>query len=106
MEQWKDLALQKAVHVDNRSQLPPTKAPAAYKWPSGTSTLKGTERMLLEQLRKRPVFCASRMQLSTYVSRLRDNHGVPIHTFSYRNKDTGGQFGVYCLADRVTPEHV
>lgn len=68
MEQWKQEALRQAIHIDRRSQLPRDRDKAFYFWEGGSKVLHGSERQVLDALRRSPISCSSRMQLSAYVS--------------------------------------
>ncbi|PHR25055.1 MAG: hypothetical protein COA37_04830 [Hoeflea sp.] len=50
---------------------------------------------------RKPLFCASRMAISAYVDRLRNDHGAPITTYFYTNPETGGRYGVYALTKPI-----
>jgi len=99
---YRELALQHAIHVDSRAELPPHTGQCWYFAPSTgrTFALKGTQRQLLDQLRTRPLYASSRLKLSSYIDKMR-KAGAPIETHFFRNAQTGGSFGIYSLSDRV-----
>ncbi len=103
MDDFKDLALRDARHIDARNQLPQNTNPASYTWLTEDgqrgAVVRNTERMVLDYIRNRPLYSASRINLSAYVDRLRQR-GFPIHTHMYRSK-VGGSFGVYAVTATV-----
>ncbi|MDF1718328.1 MAG: hypothetical protein P1U75_16880 [Antarcticimicrobium sp.] len=101
---FKELALRNAVHVDKRADLPPHTGQCWYiRSSGGCFALKGTNRQLMDQLMKTPIYASSRMKMSAYIDKLR-KAGAPIETHFYTNAGTGGRFGVYALAERVTAQ--
>lgn len=66
------------------------------------SVSKGN-RVILDALLQRPLYCASPVRISDNVGILRNDYGVPIRLEMYDNdKATGrARFGVYFIGDGV-----
>lgn len=101
MEQWKAAALKSAVHVDRRDQLPGNNEKETFVWQGGECRIRGTEKRVLLLLTQKTLYCASRINMSAIVDRLRHKYGVPITTYRYRAKDGSGVYGVYALSSKV-----
>lgn len=104
--QFDELKLpQYATHVDARHELPQERSLATYWWRdregnAQQTAIKNTERQLLDQLKARPIYAASRMNLSAYIDIMRHRHHLPIQTFQFRS-DAGGSYGIYVLMTDV-----
>ncbi len=98
--------ISRAVHVDTRSEFPNTREPSRYGWQcpitghTRVTVLKLTERQIVRQLMRAPIYCASRINLSAYVDKLRQR-GLPIVTHRFRDPETAGSYGIYALSEAV-----
>lgn len=97
MDQWKDAALKSAVHIDKKVDLPGNNEPKTFVWEGGSVTLKSTEARVVLLLMRKTLYCASRINWSACIDRLRHRHGLPIVTYHYQDKHSSGRFGVYAL---------
>lgn len=99
---------QKAKRILRRADLPNARNLAAYTWLSNDGEESLTivakrDRQVLDAIIDSPVFCASPVRVSDSVLRLRRDHGLPIETetFSERDGDESLTFGAYYLAADV-----
>lgn len=99
-----------ALRVEAWRDLPKDGAPARYKIRSedgGVSviTLSKGNRIVLDALLKRPVYCASPVRISDRVCTLRHEYSVPITKEMYDNdtETDRAKFGVYFLNGEVEP---
>ncbi len=106
---------QSAKRILRRADLPKSRNLAAYTWPTedggeSRTIVAKRDRQVLDAIIDGPVFCASPVRVSDSVLRLRRDHGVPIETetFSERDGDESLTFGAYYLtADvRLAPSKV
>ncbi|MFG6634525.1 hypothetical protein ACGYJ8_01105 [Sulfitobacter sp. 1A12126] len=97
-----------ALRVEKWSDMPKGTAPARYEvvaedGTTKTFTLAKGNRIILDALIQRPVYCASPVRISDRVCILRRDYGVPITKEMYVN-DTAtdrARFGVYFLSGTV-----
>ncbi len=89
------------------ARLSPDKAPARYaiQRPDGAKvvTLAKGNRIIMDALLQRPVYCASPVRISDRVCILRRDYGVPIDREMYEaDPHTGGErYGVYFIGAGV-----
>lgn len=95
---------QKAKRITRRADLPQQRTLAAYQWRDvigeTSKTLVGKrDRQVLDAIIATPVFCASPVRVSDSVLRLRRDHGLPIETetFTERDGDETLNFGAYYM---------
>lgn len=88
--------------------LPTDRTPARYEIRDADGntreiTLKNGNRIVLDALLERPLYCASQVRISDRVGILRHEYGVPIEREMYEgNPQTGAQrFGVYFIGEGV-----
>lgn len=101
----------KARRITRRADLPKTRAFARYVWKDDhggecSTALQKRDRQVAEALIEGPLFCASPVRVSDSVLRLRRDHGLPVETefFSERDGDESLTFGVYYLSADVARE--
>ncbi|MGS4985875.1 hypothetical protein [Pseudosulfitobacter sp. RP-4] len=97
-----------ALRVDKWSDMPTGTSPARYEilgedGQTTTITLAKGNRIILDALIERPVFCASPVRISDRVCILRRDYGVPITKEMYTNDSATdrAKFGVYFLNGAV-----
>ena len=97
-----------ALRVDKWSDMPTGTAPARYEitgedGQSTTITLAKGNRIILDALIERPIYCASPVRISDRVCILRRDYGVPITKEMYSNDAATdrAKFGVYFLSGVV-----
>lgn len=96
-----------ARRLDRRIKLPEARGPARFEWSDDSGEehyiiLSKRDRQVLQAIIEGPVYCASPIRLSDSVLRLRRDHGVPIETETFTERD--GEvltFGVYFLTANV-----
>lgn len=100
-----------ARRIIRRADLPKSRTPAGYKWHDEAGSecatnLEKRDRQFFEALQQGPIFCASPVRLSDAVLRLRREHGLPVETefFTERDGDEALTFGVYHLTAEVMRE--
>ena len=101
----------KARRITRRADLPQNRRLAAYSWPDGmggecVAMVKNRDRQVADALIQGPLWCASPVRVSDSVLRLRRDHGLPIETeyFSERDGDEKLTYGAYHLTAEVTRE--
>ncbi|MBY5987101.1 hypothetical protein [Roseovarius atlanticus] len=97
-----------ALRVSKWSDMPANTAPARYEiigedGQAKTITLAKGNRIILDALLERPVYCASPVRISDRVCILRRDYGVPITKEMYSNDAATdrARFGVYSLNGTV-----
>lgn len=100
-----------ARRIVRRRDLPQTRNPAKYTWRDDEGTAQNTrlskrDRQILEALLEGPIYCASPLRISDSVLRLRRDHGLPVKTevFSERDGEEALTFGVYRVTGQVERE--
>ncbi len=94
----------KAKRIIRRADLPQQRALAAYLWldvigEASKAVVGKRDRQVLDAIINSPVFCASPIRISDSVLRLRRDHGLPIETetFTERDGDENLTFGAYFM---------
>lgn len=97
-----------ALRVEAWRDLPANSAPARYRITANTGevhqiTVAKGNRIILDALRKQPVYCASPVRISDRVCILRHDYRVPIIKEMYENDAATDRvkFGVYFLNGKV-----
>jgi hypothetical protein len=97
-----------ALRVERWDDMPTDTAPAKYEVKSdngGTKiiTVSKGNRIVLDALMMKPVYCASPVRISDRVCILKRDYGVPIDKEMYDNDAATGRakFGVYFIGDGV-----
>jgi hypothetical protein len=97
-----------ALRVQRWDDMPTDTAPAKYeiKAEGGDAkiiTVSKGNRIVLDALIEKPVYCASPVRISDRVSILKRDYGVPIDKEMYDNDAATGRakFGVYFIGDGV-----
>ena len=96
------------LRVQSWRDLPKERSIARYEVPAADGkarviTLKSGNRVILDALIDRPLFCASPVRISDRVCILRHEYGVPIDREMYDGDDAtdGQRFGVYFIGKGV-----
>ena len=101
----------KARRITRRADLPKTRELKRYTWRDGdgaehSTAISKRDRQIAEALIAQPLFCASPVRVSDSVLRLRRDHGLPIETEIFSERDGGEAltFGIYHLTAEVIRE--
>lgn len=95
----------RASRINLRADLPQSRNLTFYTWNGGecSAALQKRDKQVADALMASPLWCASPVRIGDSVLRLRRDHGLPVATQFYTEKDGDETltFGAYYLTETV-----